>query len=95
MPDAHGEHLIDVKVVYPSAHQPAERQFTPETSIRQVKQFALDFFGLREGDEGGNRVVFFLYVRDRKIENLDEPLSVVADGHPKVGFRLAKELIAG
>jgi hypothetical protein len=87
--------LIDVKIVYPSAHKPAEREFAPETLLREVKRLALDFFGLQEGTDGGNQVVFFLYVRDQKLENLDQPLSAVADGHRRVNFRLAKEVIAG
>jgi hypothetical protein len=95
MAEKHEAKLIEVKVVYPSAHHPAEQKFAPDTPLSQVKQFALAFFGLHEGTEGGNQIRFFLYHRDHKIENLEQPLSAVADGHEKVDFRLAKEVIAG
>lgn len=87
--------LIEVKVTYPSAHHPAEHRFAPETPLRDVKQFALDFFHLHEGTEGGNQVRFFLYHHDRKIEDLNQPLRAIAGEHKHVDFRLAKEVIAG
>lgn len=87
---------IEVKVVYPSAHAPAEKEFSPSTTLRQVKQFALDTFGLKEGNVDGQQVVFFLYLQHTKIENLDQSLSAVVPPHDhEVTFRLAKEVIAG
>lgn len=87
---------IDVKVIYPSAHGPAEQEFAPSATLRQVKAFALNAFGLTEETEGGNQIVFFLYLDRTKIENLDQPLSAVVEKHNnKVTFRLAKEVIAG
>ncbi|MBE3039029.1 MAG: hypothetical protein IMZ62_09490 [Chloroflexi bacterium] len=96
METEHKQHLIEVRVVYPSAHHPAEGEFTPETTIRQIKQFAMDTFGLKEETVEGNQVVFFLYHDRKKIENLDQALSTFVDEHKKkVEFRLAKEIIAG
>lgn len=87
---------ITVKVVYPSAHHPAEKTFPRTATIREVKQFALDTFGLKEGNIDGQQVVFFLYLHRTKIENLDEPLSkLVSHEEHEVTFRLAKEVIAG
>ncbi|MGH7146422.1 MAG: hypothetical protein ACREIJ_00765 [Nitrospiraceae bacterium] len=94
-PDTH-DNQIEVKVVYPSAHQPAVGSFTPETLIRQIKQFALSEFGLQEQPVDGNQIVFFLFHERTKIENLDQPLSTfVQHGQHKVQFRLVKEVIAG
>src|SRR5205823_4651113 len=62
--------LIEVTVVYPSAHHPAAGSFAPETLIRQVKQFALDQFGLKEETIDGNQIFFFLFQDRTKIENL-------------------------
>jgi hypothetical protein len=93
MSDTHQQ--IGVKVVYPSGHHPAEKDFPPETLLQEVKQFAVTFFGLQEGPDGQNQIVFFLYHKDDKIENLGQPLSAIADGHKNVNFRLAKEVIAG
>lgn len=93
-PDDRGE--IAVKVVYPSAHAPAEKEFPRNATLREVKQFALDTFGLKEGNVDGQQVVFFLYLHHTKIENLDQPLSAVVPSHEReVTFRLAKEVIAG
>ncbi len=88
--------LIEVKVVYPSAHRPAVKDFTPDTTIRQVKEFALNEFKLKEETVDNNQIVFFLYLDRTKIENLDQPLSaVVHKPNDKASFRLAKEIIAG
>jgi hypothetical protein len=87
---------IEVKVVYPSAHGPAEKEFAPEATIRQVKDFALTEFGLKEETVDGNQIVFFLFKDRTKIENLDQTLDAVVDKpNNKVTFRLAKEVIAG
>ncbi len=96
MTTGHETNLIEVKVVYPSAHGPAVKEFPPEATIREVKQFALDTFGLKEETVDGNQIVFFLFLDRTKIENLDQPLSAVVEKHNhKVTFRLAKEIIAG
>jgi hypothetical protein len=87
---------IDVRIVYPSAHKPAEKKFSPETTIRQVKDFALDAFGLKEGPVDGNQVVFFLFHDRTKLENLDQPLSALVEKNQhNVTLRLAKEVVAG
>jgi hypothetical protein len=87
---------VEVKVVYPSAHRPAEGEFAEETTIRQVKNFALNEFGLKEETVDGNQIVFFLFKDREKIDNLDQPLGAfVSRPHDKVTFRLAKEVIAG
>jgi hypothetical protein len=87
---------IAVKVVYPSAHHPAEKEFSPSATLREVKQFALDTFGLKEGNVDGQQVVYFLYLHHSKIENLDQRLSAILPPHEhEVTFRLAKEVIAG
>lgn len=87
---------IAVKVVYPSAHHPAEKELSPSELLREVKQFALDTFGLKEGNVDGQQIVYFLYHHHTKIENLDQPLSAVVPPHEhEVTFRLAKEVIAG
>lgn len=87
---------IEVKVIYPSAHKPAEREFSPESTLRQIKAFALNAFALSEGSVDGNQIVFFLVHGHSKIENLDQPLSTLVDPpHHKVQFRLVKEIVAG
>ncbi len=96
MKNEHENGEIDVKVVYPSAHKPAEGEFAPATPLRQVKVFALDAFGLKEGTVDGNQVVFFLFHDRTKLENLDQPLSTLVEEHQhNVTLRLAKEVIAG
>ena len=87
---------IEVKIIYPSAHAPAEKDFPPSATLRQVKQFALDTFGLKEGNIDGQQIVFFLYFHHSKLENLDQPLSAIVPEHEdEATFRLAKEVIAG
>ncbi len=87
---------IDVKVVYPSAHKPAEGKFSPTATLRQVKDFALAAFGLKEGTVDGNQVVFFLFHDRTKLENLDQPLSAIVEKNQKnFPLRLAKEIVAG
>ena len=87
---------IDVKVVYPSAHKPAEGKFSPTATLRQVKDFALAAFGLKEGTVDGNQVVFFLFHDRTKLENLDQPLSAIVEKNQKnFTLRLAKEIVAG
>lgn len=88
--------VIEVKVVYPSAHQPAVKDFAPETMLRQVKAFALDEFGVKEETlPDGTQIVFFMYFEQTKLENLDQPISAFTHPNNKVNFRLAKEVIAG
>lgn len=87
---------VEVKVVYPSAHAPAEKEFPRSATLREVKQFALDAFGLKEGTVDGNQVVFFLYFHHSKLENLDQQLGAIVPEHEhEATFRLAKEIIAG
>lgn len=87
---------IEVKIVYPSAHKPAEGEFSPDTTLRKIKQFALDAFGLNEGTVDGNQIVFFLIHQQTKIENLDQPLGTFLSPHDhKLQFRLVKEIVAG
>jgi hypothetical protein len=88
--------LIEVKVVYPSAHKPAVKEFAPTATVRQVKAFALHEFGLAEESlPDGSTIVFFIYSGNTKLENLDQPISAFAHPNDKVNFRLAKEVIAG
>lgn len=88
--------VIEVKIVYPSAHGPAVGSFAPETPIREIKTFSLKEFGLMEETMDANQIIFFLFHERTKIENLDQPLAtfVIPPGH-KAHFRLAKETIAG
>lgn len=88
--------LIEVKVVYPSAHGPAVREFPQSTTLHEVKDFALNEFGLAEETlADGNKIVFFMYFGSTKLENLEQPISEFAHSNDKVNFRLAKEVIAG
>jgi hypothetical protein len=92
----HTKTEVEVKVVYPSAHAPAEKEFPRSATLREVKQFALDAFGLKEGNVDGQQVVFFLYFHHTKLENLDQRLSAIVPEHEdEATFRLAKEVIAG
>ena len=76
MTDQHEKNadLVEVSIVYPSGHKPAENGFASSTPLRDVKAYALDFFNLKESSDGNNQTVFFLYLRDDKLENLDQPL---------------------
>ena len=88
--------LIEVKIVYPSAQGPAVKEFGPDATLRQVKDFALDEFGLKEETVDGNQIVFFMFFERTKLENLDQTLGAVAHKpNDKVTLRLAKEVIAG
>lgn len=88
--------LIEVKVVYPSAHKPVLKEFAPETTVRQVKDFVLREFGLAEETlPDASMIVFFMYFGSTKVENLDQAISMFAHPNDKVNFRLAKEVIAG
>ncbi len=73
----HTKTEVEVKVVYPSAHAPAEKEFPRSATLREVKQFALDAFGLKEGNVDGQQVVFFLYFHHTKLENLDQRLIAI------------------
>jgi hypothetical protein len=87
---------VEVKIVYPSAHAPAEKKFPRSATLREVKQFALDTFGLKEGTVDGQQVVFFLYFHHTKLENVDQLVGAVVPEHEdEATFRLAKEVIAG
>lgn len=87
---------VEVKIIYPSAHKPAEGEFSLEATLRQIKEFALEAFKLNEGSVDGNQIVFFLIHQHTKIENLDQSLSAfVEPPHHKVQFRLVKEIVAG
>ena len=67
-----------------------------ETTVRQVKDFALHEFGLVEETlPDGSKIVFFMYFGNTKLENLDQAISTFAHPNDKVNFRLAKEVIAG
>ena len=72
------------------------KEFAPDRTVRQVKAFALDEFGVKEETlPDGNQIVFFMYFEKTKLENLDQPISAFAHPNDKVNFRLAKEVIAG
>jgi hypothetical protein len=90
---------VEVRVIYPSARKPAERDFALAATVREVKLFALREFGLTEGpdpENTANQVVFFLYHDRTKIENLDQPLSTFSKGNEEeITFRLVREVIVG
>lgn len=88
---------IEVKITYPSAHHPAEGRFSPETTVGQIKKFALDEFHLKEETVDGNQIVFFLFHGKEKLENMNEEISTLLKNphQDDLEFRLAKEVIAG
>jgi len=93
------DETVTVRVIYPSAAKPAERDFPLAAPVRDVKQFALVEFGLTEGpdpENASNQVVFFLHHDRTKIENLDQPISAFRQGNQQqVTFRLIREVIVG
>lgn len=96
MDSARESDLIDVKVVSPSAHRPAEKKFPRTVTLREVKAFAVKEFGFEEGSQGGNQVIYFLYHEETKLENLELTIeAIVGPTAKKVVFRLVKEIIAG
>ena len=88
---------IDVKVTYPSAHNPAEGKFSSETTVGQIKAFALTEFNLKEETVDGNQIVFLLFHGKEKLENMNEEIGTLLKNphQDDLEFRLAKEVIAG
>ncbi|MCR4403005.1 MAG: hypothetical protein NUW12_09555 [Firmicutes bacterium] len=90
---------VNVRVIYPSARKPAEREFSLRTPVCQVKAFALGEFGITEGADSqnpANQVVFFLFHGRTKVEDLNQPLSAFHKGNQQeMVFRLIREVIVG
>lgn len=90
---------LRVRIVYPSAHRPAEGDFTVQTTVGEVKQFALNTFGVKEGSDPenpANQVVFFLFHERAKLKNLGQPIGELRNGNQQqIVFRLIREVIVG
>jgi hypothetical protein len=71
------------------------KEFALETTVRQVKDFALNEFGIKEETlPDGRKIIFWMYFEKTKLVNLDQPIGSFEPIH-NVNFRLAMEVIAG
>ena len=87
----HKEHLIKVFVSYMAAIKPFETFVEPTQTIENIKQLALNEFGLVDG--GGK--VFNLFYEKKELQNLSETIGQLAEGKKELKFDLDETLVQG
>lgn len=70
---------INVTVTYPAAGKPfQDKNAAPDETLGSLKARVLAYFKLKEGEEGGNQVVYVLFQGKERLEDLSVTLQQVA-----------------
>jgi hypothetical protein len=94
--ESHPHEEIEVFVTYAGAppHHQYKHRYRRDATIGEVKAAALEFYGLKPGDDGqGNQIVFYLY-REHERLNDDQHVGKLSHEH-HLKVRLVREVVAG
>jgi hypothetical protein len=87
---------LNVTVTYPAAGQPFHEKEGPASeTLGSLKARVLDFFGLSEGEEGGQRISYFLFKGKVKLTDLSVTLGSLAGDADALHLKLVQHIEQG
>lgn len=87
---------LNVTVTYPAAGQPFhEEEGQASETLGSLKARVLDFFGLSEGEEGGQRISYFLFKGKEKLTDLSVSLGSLAGEAGALHLKLVQHIEQG
>ena len=87
---------LNVTVTYPAAGQPFHEKEGPVSeTLGSLKARALNFFGLSEGEEGGQRISYFLFKGKEKLTDLSVTLGSLAAKAEALHLKLVQHIEQG
>jgi len=87
---------LNVTVTYPAAGQPFhEKEGQTSETLGSLKARVLDFFGLSEGEEGGQRISYFLFKGKEKLTDLSVTLGSLEGEARALHLKLVQHIEQG
>lgn len=87
---------LNVTVTYPAAGHPFHEKEGPSSEVlTSLKARVLDFFGLTEGEEGGQRISYFLFLGKVKLTDLSVTLGSLAGDAAALHLKLVQHIEQG
>lgn len=87
---------LNVTVTYPAAGKPFhDKDAAPNETLASLKARVLVKFGLKEGEEDGNQVIYVLFKGKERLENLSVTLQVLAGDAHTLALKLSQQIVQG
>lgn len=87
---------INVNVTYPASGKPfQEKDAAPTETLATLKAQVLTYFGLKEGEEGGNQVTYVLFKGKERLEDLSVTLQALAGDAQALSLKLSQQIVQG
>lgn len=87
---------LNVNVTYPAAGRPFHEKEGPASeTLASLKARLLDFFGLTEGEEGGQRISYILFKGKEKLTDLSVTLGSLAGEADALHLKLVQHIEQG
>lgn len=92
----HEHEKLEVVVKYPAAEKPFKHHVERHETVGQFKPVVLKAFGLTEGSgPGGSTTTYTLYHDKKPLDNMNETLGKVAEGHETLHLKLVQQITQG
>jgi hypothetical protein len=74
---------------------PWQNEYQPTSPLSAVRSDAMAHFAVADSAEGGNQVIFRLFHGGERLDDLDQTVGAIGEGHGALALRLVREVIAG
>ncbi|RUX21596.1 hypothetical protein EOA27_05675 [Mesorhizobium sp. M2A.F.Ca.ET.037.01.1.1] len=89
-------HTINVTVTYPASGKPFhDKEAAPTETLASLKARVLTFFGLKEGEDGGNQVTYVFFKNKDRLEDLAVTLQAIAGEAHGLSLKLSQHVEQG
>lgn len=87
---------LNVTVTYPAAGRPfQDKDAAPTETLGMLRARVLEYFHLKEGEEGGNQVTYILFKGKDRLEDLSVVLQVLAGNAGALSLKLSQQIVQG
>ena len=87
---------LNVTVTYPAAGKPFhDKEAAPTEALASLKARVLVYFGLKEGEEGGNQVTYLFFEGKQRLEDLTVTLQSLAGEAHALSLKLSQQIVQG
>lgn len=87
---------LNVTVTYPAAGKPfQDKHAVPTETLASLRARVLKYFGLKDGEEGGNQVTYVLFKGKERYEDLSVTLQVLAGEAGALSLKLSQQIVQG
>lgn len=87
---------LDLKVTYPAAGEPFHQKDAPsDETLGALKPMVLNFFGLKEGEQGGQQIDYVFFKGKDRLTDLSVTLGALAEGTNSLALKLSQQIIQG